>query len=130
MFVYVYFRPTSGCLQYVTGLTGRLTTFNFNQATVANQMHLGEQTYVVLIFLKSPHCLYDASFLGMTCVSDKRRDIVVFNTPNVLIPTPFPLIKSLPLRIQRILELTVPMTISKFPVVQLPAINKVLVVSS
>ncbi len=36
-------RPPAGCLQYLTGLTGRLETFNFQQTTVANQMHLASQ---------------------------------------------------------------------------------------
>ena len=29
---YSFFRPTSGCLQYHTGVTGRIETFNFNTA--------------------------------------------------------------------------------------------------
>ncbi len=35
-------RPPNGCLQYHTGLTGRITTFNF---TPAASNHLNNQEY-------------------------------------------------------------------------------------
>ena len=33
----------SGCLQYFTGTTGRIESFNFPQTTAANQQHLHSQ---------------------------------------------------------------------------------------
>ena len=38
-----FFRPDPGCLQYHTGLTGRLTSFNF---LPTNDNHLSNQKYV------------------------------------------------------------------------------------
>ena len=37
-----YFRPPEGCLQYLTGLTGRVETFNF-KATAGTSTHLRNQ---------------------------------------------------------------------------------------
>ena len=42
---YFIFRPPDGCLQYVTGTDGRLTTFNF----ASNTQHLADQNYNICI---------------------------------------------------------------------------------
>lgn len=39
----------SGCLQYFTGTTGRIESFNFPQTTAANQQHLHSQNYNICI---------------------------------------------------------------------------------
>ena len=35
--------PPTGCLQYFTGTTGRIETFNYNQGVQANKQHLHSQ---------------------------------------------------------------------------------------
>merc|ERR1711981_280804 len=47
-------RPTSGCLQYHQGLTGRLTTFNFLETTTPS--HLATQDYSICIRLEKGMC--------------------------------------------------------------------------
>lgn len=80
-------RPNEGCLQYYTGTTGRIETFNYNQAGTAKQ-HLRNQNYNVCIrkaagfscvkytpcsdadaFSISTHAAAKST-LGTACVSD------------------------------------------------------------
>jgi len=51
-------RPTSGCFQYHEGLTGRITTFNWDATSTSNQLHLANQNYNI--------CIRPAE--GMCCV--------------------------------------------------------------
>jgi len=46
-------RPNNGCLQYFTGITGRITTFNFNNNDSA---HLDKQDYDVCIRREKDYC--------------------------------------------------------------------------
>jgi len=48
------YRPTSGCLQYHNGITGRFTTFNF--ANTATQSHLRNQNYNICIRQEQGYC--------------------------------------------------------------------------
>ena len=41
-------RPTSGCFQYHDGLTGRITTFNWDATSSLTQIHLANQKYMFL----------------------------------------------------------------------------------
>ena len=47
--------PTNGCLQYQTGLTGRIKTFNFDSTGTAQQ-HLASQFYASCIRLRQGFC--------------------------------------------------------------------------
>ncbi len=49
-------RPPEGCMQYHTGLTGRITTFNFDQATSTSQQHLRTQEYSICIRPEEGYC--------------------------------------------------------------------------
>ena len=42
-------RPDSGCLQYFTGSSGRIESFNFAQTATANYQHLSSQQYSICI---------------------------------------------------------------------------------
>ena len=59
-----YFRPPNGCLQYQTGLTGRITTFNF--AATDSQQHLASQSY--------SHCIRQEA--GFCCIQYQVRNVV------------------------------------------------------
>ena len=56
-----FYRPPVGCLQYNTAATGRITTFNFDDA---DSTHLANQQYsycirdnaIVLLLNKGPTC--------------------------------------------------------------------------
>lgn len=49
-------RAPSGCLQYHTTMTGRLTTFNFDVSATARQVHLWSQEYSICIRQSSGMC--------------------------------------------------------------------------
>jgi hypothetical protein len=49
-------RPPPGCLQYHRGLTGRISTFNFDQPTLATQMHLATQDYNICVRQEAGYC--------------------------------------------------------------------------
>jgi len=51
-------RPASGCFQYHDGLTGRITTFNWDATSTSTQIHLASQNYNI--------CIRPAE--GMCCV--------------------------------------------------------------
>jgi hypothetical protein len=59
-------RPQAGCLQYHTGLTGRLSTFNFAETTTASQMHLGSQEYNICIRQEQGYCCVQYSVCADT----------------------------------------------------------------
>lgn len=71
------FSPPSGCLQYLTGLTGRLTTFNFLDATGSS--HLANQQYVNLtknlIYPGKILCMFHSLDLSFTARSDAKATI-------------------------------------------------------
>ena len=46
----------SGCLQYHTGITGRLESFNFQEPTSTSQMHLESQDYDICIRQEDGYC--------------------------------------------------------------------------
>ena len=55
MTIYVFWsihRPPEGCLQYQTGLTGRIQTFNF----AANDQHLADQFYSSCVRQNKGYC--------------------------------------------------------------------------
>ena len=61
--------PESGCFQYHAGLTGRITTFNWDATTTATQVHLANQQYNICIrpaegmcCVQYMPCSFDASF--------------------------------------------------------------------
>ena len=43
------YRPASGCFQYHQGLTGRITTFNWDATTAQTQTHLANQRYNICV---------------------------------------------------------------------------------
>ena len=73
-------RPTSGCFQYHEGLTGRITTFNWDATSTSNQLHLANQKYMLkhnlrntklITFLFDYYCSYNICIRpaeGMCCV--------------------------------------------------------------
>jgi len=63
---YANYRPTSGCLQYHQGLTGRITNFNWGATAAANQVHLANQRQSV--------CIRRAE--GMCCIRYTLCDFV------------------------------------------------------
>jgi len=48
--------PPDGCLQYHTGLSGRLKSFNFDETTTASRVHLPSQEYQICIRQESGMC--------------------------------------------------------------------------
>jgi len=52
-------KPPSGCLQYLTDLSGRIKTFNFDDAT--NQQHLATQDYNICIRPEAGYCCVEYS---------------------------------------------------------------------
>jgi len=61
--------PDSGCFQYHDGLTGRITTFNWDATSTSNQLHLANQQYNICIrpaegmcCVQYTPCDFDASF--------------------------------------------------------------------
>jgi len=52
-------KPPSGCLQYLTDISGRFKTFNFDDAT--NQQHLASQDYNICIRQEAGYCCVEYS---------------------------------------------------------------------
>ena len=46
----------SGCLQYHTGITGRIESFNFQETTSTSQQHLADQDYDICIRQEDGFC--------------------------------------------------------------------------
>ena len=55
LFFFFFKSPTDGCLQYQTGLTGTIKTFNFD-STGTSAQHLASQFYASCIRLRKGYC--------------------------------------------------------------------------
>jgi len=60
------YRPPSGCLQYLTGLTGTIKTFNYDATTAADQIHLATQKYSICIRPEAGMCCIQYSLCDLT----------------------------------------------------------------
>merc|ERR1712018_361885 len=49
-------RQPDGCLQYHTGIAGRIETFNFQEPTTSSQQHLTDQNYNICIRQEEGYC--------------------------------------------------------------------------
>jgi len=71
------FRPPPGCLQYFTGLSGRISTFNFDSGR-EDSIHLADQNYRACIRRETSFC----------CVQywpcERRDDSFSLNNVNLL----------------------------------------------
>ena len=59
------FTPPSGCLQYHTGLDGRFSTFNFNDAATG---HLADQRYSICVRAEEGFCCVEYQVKALNVV--------------------------------------------------------------